>query len=247
MKARTQGRSLSATRRLTLMAVFAAMAYAVMSVFRIKVQFLTFDLKDAVITIAGLLLGPVASLAISLLVAVLEFIIVSDTGVYGLIMNFVSSATFSTVAALVYTRRKRLSGAILSLSSAVLALVAVMMVMNLLVTPYFMGVAVSTVAAMLPTLLLPFNAVKALMNAALVLILYKPVSRAMQAAHVLPRAAAVVTPPSAPSNAEPSVDVPATKAKRLPVSLFVTLIGLLLLSLAVWVFYAVLGGQTELF
>ena len=48
-------------RALVLMAVFAALAFAAMFVFRFNVTFLTFDLKDSVITISGLLLGPVAA------------------------------------------------------------------------------------------------------------------------------------------------------------------------------------------
>ena len=77
-------------RTLVLMAVFAALAFAAMFVFRFNVTFLTFDLKDAVITISGLLLGPLAAATVSLLVAVLEFITISDTGWYGFLMNFAS-------------------------------------------------------------------------------------------------------------------------------------------------------------
>lgn len=187
MQPRKRGQRLSATRRLVIMAVFAALAYAVMFVFRFNVAFLTFDLKDVVITIAGLLLGPLAALTVSFLVAVLELITVSDTGFYGFLMNFASSTAFSVAVAAVYRYKKRLSGAVLGLVGGVVALVAVMLGLNLLVTPYYMGVTAGQVAGMIPTLFLPFNAVKGMTNAALVLILYKPVSRAMQAAGFLPR------------------------------------------------------------
>ncbi len=233
MTNRKAGRGTSAIRRTVITAVFAALAYALMLVFHFKVQFLTFDLKDAVITIAGLLLGPVAALVISLLVAVLE-LTVSDTGIYGFIMNFASSATFSVVASLVYQYRKRLAGAILGLISAVLALVAVMMALNLVVTPFFMGVSAHDVAAMIPTLFLPFNAVKALANAALVLILYKPVSRAMVAARLLPH---------------PAPPVGASAAPRRPLwySIAVTLGGLVVLIVAFLVFFLLLKGDMSLF
>ena len=88
-------------RALVLMAVFAALAFAAMFVFRFNVTFLTFDLKDSIITMSGLLLGPVAAAVVSLLVATLEFITIGDTGWYGFLMNFASSATFSVVCALV--------------------------------------------------------------------------------------------------------------------------------------------------
>ena len=222
-------------RELVLTAVFAALAYAAMFVFHFKVAFLTFDLKDAIITVAGLLLGPVAALTVSLLVAALELVTVSDTGWYGFVMNFASSATFSVVCAVVYRYKKKLSGAVLGLIAAVTSMVAVMMVLNLFVTPFYQGVSRSEIAAMLPTLFLPFNAVKGAANAALVLILYKPIHRAMQAARLLPRAGDVAGPAD-----------PALRKKRTARSILISVAGLLLLAAAIAVFYFVLHGRFEL-
>ena len=73
-----------------------------------------------------------------------------------------------------------LMGAIIALLSAAAATVGVMMLFNLWVTPYYMGVAVETVKSMIPTLLLPFNMVKSCMNVGFVLLLYKPISTVMQ-------------------------------------------------------------------
>ncbi len=226
---------------MVLCAVFAALAYAVMFVFRFNVQFLTFDLKDAVITVAGLLLGPVTSVSISLLVAVLESVTVGDTGFYGFIMNFASSATFSVVAAMVYRYRKRLSGAIVALCSAVVALVAVMLVLNLLITPIYqtkvLGIPMSTadVAKIIPILLLPFNAVKAVTNAALVLILYKPISRALRAAHLLP------------GETRSMSATPVEKKRHFRVSLAVSAVGVVILVAAVLIFFLALDGSFEFF
>lgn len=173
------------TKKIVGMAMFAALAYAVTFVFRIPVMFLTFDAKDTVITIASLIYGPIAGVIISLIVALIEFISISSTGVYGLIMNFASSAVFSSVAALIYKYRKNASGAIIALYSASVALVAVMLCLNLLVTPYFMKQPTAAVIALLPKLIIPFNTAKALLNTALVMILYKPVTVAMRRAKLL--------------------------------------------------------------
>lgn len=220
-------------RALVLMAVFAALAYAAMFVFRFNVTFLTFDLKDSVITISGLLLGPAAAAVGSLLVATLEFITIGDTGWYGFLMNFASSVTFSVVCAVVYRRNKKLSGAMISLASGVVALVAVMLTLNLVVTPFYMGAPRSAVIDMIPTLLLPFNLIKALVNASLVLILYKPVRRAMQAANLLPRSV---------SGEGTSAD-PAEKKKQVRRSLWITLGGLVFLALVIVLFITLLHGN----
>ena len=167
-------------RRIALIAVFGALAYALMLVVHFKVSFLTLDLKDAVIVLAGLYFGPGAALSLSVLIPLLELVSVSDTGLYGFLMNFISTATLSVTASLIYRYKRSLMGAILALLSAAAATVGIMMLFNLWVTPYYMGVPVETVKTMIPTLLLPFNAVKSCMNVGFVLLLYKPISTVMQ-------------------------------------------------------------------
>ena len=82
------------------MALLCALAYICEFVFRIKVSFLTFDAKDAIIAIGALAFGPVSGVAMSLVVALLELVTVSETGFYGFLMNFLSSAVFSVIPAL---------------------------------------------------------------------------------------------------------------------------------------------------
>ena len=173
-------------RRIVLIALFGAISYVLMLLVHFPVSFLTMDPKDAVITVAGLYFGPLSALTLSILVPLLELVSVSDTGLYGLVMNVLSTAAFSVTASLIYKYKKSFLGAILGLCSGVCLTVAVMMLFNLLVTPHYLGVAVGEVQKLIPTLLLPFNAVKGIFNASLVLLLYKPISGVMQRAGVLP-------------------------------------------------------------
>ena len=171
---------------MAVVAVFCALAYACQFVFRIHVSFLTFDAKDAVMAVGAMVFGPVWGVVMALIVALLEFLTISGTGVYGLIMNFASSAAFCGICAGVYRYRRTMTGAVLGLGAAVLGTTALMMVLNLLVTPYYMtGGSVEAVVEILPTLLLPFNLTKTLLNAALVWVLYKPVSVALKKARVI--------------------------------------------------------------
>ena len=82
-------------KTMTGAAVFSALALVVSFFFRLPVLFLTFDAKDAVITIASFIYGPVVAPIMSLVVALVEMVTYSETGMYGFIMNFASSATFS--------------------------------------------------------------------------------------------------------------------------------------------------------
>lgn len=163
---------------MTAIAVFAALAYVIHFV-HIPVAFLNLDFKDVVMTIAGMYFGPSAAAVQAFLVPILEYP-TSETGSYGLIMNILSSGAFVIVASVIYKFKKTLSGAIIALCSASLSMVAVMMLANLFITPYYMHVAQTEVVALIPTLLLPFNAVKAVLNAALTLCLYKPISKVLK-------------------------------------------------------------------
>jgi len=185
MENQNKKRFLFDTKRLVGMAMFAALAYGITFVFRIPVEFLTFDAKDAVLTIAAFIYGPAAALVMSLIPALIEFITISSTGFWGFLMNFASSACFSFTASVIYKYRRSFNGAIIGLYASVLATTALMMVMNILVTPIYMKVSREVVLDLLPTLLLPFNFAKALMNAAITMLIYKPVSIAMKRAKLI--------------------------------------------------------------
>ncbi len=176
--------NLEKTKKIVAIALFCAVAYIGMF-FRFNVSFLTFDLKDALMTVGSMFFGPLAGITMAAIVDILEFISISDTGIYGLIMNFLSSAVFASVAPLIYKHKRTLSGAVLGLLCSVVCTISVMMAANLLITPYYMGVSVDAVKELIPTLLLPFNATKSVMNAALVLLLYKPVTTAMKASKLV--------------------------------------------------------------
>ena len=162
---------------LTGVAAFSALAYGVSLITNIKVGFLSFDAKDAVITVASFIYGPISAAIMSFITAFLEFISFGGTGPYGALMDFVSTFSFTFTASLIYKYRRTLFGALISLGTASVVYVAVMMVANLLITPLYMGVSTSAVKELIPTMLLPFNIAKALMNSAIVMFMYKPVSR----------------------------------------------------------------------
>ena len=172
------------TKKLVGIAVFAALAFGVTLVFRIPVSFLTFDAKDAILVVASFIYGPIAAVVMSLITSLLE-ISISDTAVIGAIMNFISSATFAGIASLIYKRKRTFNGALIGLFTSVAVTTAVMMLMNILITPFYMGVERSVVISMLPTVLLPFNFAKTLMNGAIAMLIYKPVAIALRRAKLL--------------------------------------------------------------
>ena len=142
--------------------------------------FLDFDFKDVVICIGGFIFGPLSAAAISIVVALIEMMTISHTGPIGLIMNILATCSFCCTASYVYKRRHTKTGAIEGLALGVVCLVGVMLLWNYLITPIYQGVPRDVVAAMLPTVFLPFNLVKGGLNMAATLLLYKPVVSALR-------------------------------------------------------------------
>ncbi len=175
------------TRYMAAIAMFCALSYVAVLIAKVipnVAGFLSYDPKDAVIVIAGLLYGPMSSLLIAVIVSFIEMITISSTGPYGLIMNVVSTCAFAIPAALFYQKHRTQKGAVIGLAIGMAVMAAAMVLWNYIITPLYMGVPREQVAGMLATVFLPFNLVKGGINAALTLLLYKPVVGALRKAHL---------------------------------------------------------------
>ena len=174
------------TRRLTLIAMIAAMAYVIMIVGRIPVvMFLKYDPKDIVIAIGGFMIGPGAAALTSLLVSLIEMVTVSDTGIIGCVMNIISTLAFVFPASMIYHHRRTLKSAAIGLGVGAIAMTCVMLAWNYILTPIYMGYPRAAVAEMLVPVFLPFNLLKGLLNAAFTMLLYKPVSTALRRSRLI--------------------------------------------------------------
>ncbi len=168
-------------KKTVLIGMLAAIAYIMVFLFRIPVvMFLKYEPKDVIITIGGFLLGPMAAFLTSLVVSLVEMLTISETGPIGALMNLLSTCSFACTAAILYKRRHTLGGAILGLSVGSVVMIIIMLLWNWLITPLYMGQPREAVEALLIPAFLPFNALKAGLNSALTLLLYKPLVSALR-------------------------------------------------------------------
>ena len=173
-------------KNMVILAMLTAISYVIVALIRIPVvAFLSYEPKDVVITIGGFLLGPTASFVISLLVSLLEMVTFSQTGPIGALMNLISTCSFACTAAFIYKKKRTLGGAILGLAVGSIVMTGVMLLWNWLITPLYMGVAREAVEGMLIPMFLPFNLLKAGLNTAFTLILYKPLVIALRKAKLV--------------------------------------------------------------
>ena len=183
------------TKRYVGIAIFSALAYVVALVCNIippVAGFLSLDVKDAVIAMASFVYGPVSAVIISFIAAFVELLTFSTTGWYGFVMNFASSAIFSLTASLIYRSKKTLNFALIGFISAVIATTGIMLCLNIFVTPLYLaqtgmelGAAREMVSGLLAKVLLPFNFAKSLLNSAIAMMLYKPLTEALRRAKLI--------------------------------------------------------------
>ena len=215
-------------KRHTTVAVLCAMAFLCTVIIKFPVMFLTMDIKDSIIMLCTLFFGVPSGIIAAVIVPLLEYMTISGTGEYGLIMNVISSVSLCVPVGLIYKYKKTLNGAILGLCVSVVTMTAIMMIANLFITPFYMGVSRSEVVALIPTLLLPFNLVKGTLNAAVVLLLYKPLSRALKKNRLIEI--------SVSENTE-------AQTKNRTRSLVVTLVALAVIAISLMVIFVILGGN----
>ena len=177
------------TKTIVSLAMLTAIAYIVMLLSKTmpSVMFLDFDFKDVIICIGGFTFGPMTALLLSVMVAFIEMITISDTFLYGFLMNAIATCSFCCTASFIYKKVHSKKGAVIGLASGVVCLVCVMLLWNYLITPFYMGQPREVVEAMLLPVFLPFNLAKGGMNMAATLLLYPPVVGALRRAGLVPQ------------------------------------------------------------
>lgn len=171
----------SKTKKVTTTAMLCAIAYVVMVIGRIPiVLFLKYDPKDVIITLGGLIWGPMTACIVSVIVSFIEMLSVSETGILGCIMNIISTCSFACIASAIYKKKHTLSGAVIGLAIGSFTMIVVMLLWNYLITPLYMGYPREAVVKLLLPAFLPFNMLKAGLNAAFTFLLYKPIITALR-------------------------------------------------------------------
>lgn len=177
------------TKYMTTIGMFCAVSFIAVLIGKLVPNvagFLSYDPKDAIVAIAGFILGPVSCFVIAVIVSLIEMLTISTTGPYGLLMDIVSTCAFAMPAAWFYRKHHTRNGAIWGLTIGVAVMTVCMVIWNWVVTPFYMGVDRSVVAGMLMSVFVPFNLVKGGINAGITLLIYAPIVSALRKAKMVP-------------------------------------------------------------
>ena len=163
------------TKRIAMYALFVALSMAVSFVeFPIVpgVEWLKYDPSGIVSLVAGFAYGPAAAVIVS----VLGFLPHLFTNPWGTLMAVLVALALSVPAALIYRRNKTRKGAVIGIIVGAIAALAVAIVGNMIVTPFYAHMTTAQVVALIVPALLPFNVLKFTIHGVVTFLIYKPIS-----------------------------------------------------------------------
>lgn len=167
------------TNKLAKLAMMVAISCVLVLLIRIPfppAPFLVYDPADVPIYITTFAFGPAAGLIVTIVISFIQAFVLGGDAVYGFIMHVFATGMFAVVAGMIYKHKKSKKEAIIALVAGVLVATAVMCLMNYIVTPYYMGAPREAVVAMLVPVIIPFNLLKAGLNAVITFFVYKRIS-----------------------------------------------------------------------
>ncbi len=168
-------------RKLTVTAMLVAVSVVLVWLVHFPLfptaAFLEYDPADIPILIGTFAYGPVAGILLTIAASAIQALTVSaQSGLYGFLMHVISTSLLCVTAGVIYRFNHTRIGAAVALACGTLAMGFGMMLANHFITPIFMGVPTAVVDDMLLTVFLPFNLIKAGLNAILTFLVYKPIS-----------------------------------------------------------------------
>jgi ECF transporter S component (folate family) len=161
------------TRQLATMALFIALG-VILSFIEFPLlpgtDFLKYDASAVPALLAGFAYGPAAGCLVGVLTAVLHGF---NGDFWGALMNIIIVVAFVLPASFAYKHSKSTVSTVIGLVISCIAMVAVALLANLVVTPIYTGWPIEAIIAIIPTILLPFNILKAVINSVLGFVLLK--------------------------------------------------------------------------
>ena len=156
-------------KKLALLAMFTAIGAVLITLVHFPLfpaaPFLQYDPADVPILIAAFAFGPVAGILVTVLASFIQAFFLGGDGIYGFLMHVIATGILVTVASTLYRKFHTRTGAIIGLLLGTFAM------------GVGMGAPTEMVDAMLVTVILPFNLLKAGINSVVTFLVYKSVSK----------------------------------------------------------------------
>ena len=173
-------------RKLTALGMLGAISLILVATVHFPIipaaPFLEYDPADVPILIGTFAFGPVAGFLLTVVVSIIQGMTVSAAsgGPIGIIMHIFATGSCVLNAGNIYRRNKTRKTAAIALIVGALVMTGAMVLMNLVLTPIFLGTSMEEVIPMLLPAIIPFNLIKAGLNCAITFVLYKSISHLLK-------------------------------------------------------------------
>jgi riboflavin transporter FmnP len=166
------------------MAILAALSVVLMFVIHFPIipaaPWLEYEPADVPILMGAFVYGPAAGLVITLIASGIQALTVSaSSGLVGFIMHVIATGTLVLVSSTYYKFHKTHKGAFVAVILGCIAMTAIMIPTNLFISVNFWGLDLNAVKASIIPVLIPFNLIKSGVNSIVVLLIYKPLRKAI--------------------------------------------------------------------
>ena len=166
------------TRRIAITALFCALAF-VLTFVEIPIfppaPWLMYDPSGIVAFVAALAFGPSTGAVVAVLPWVLKTLFSFNP--YGHVMAILAGLTLVLPAALIARRVSGPRGLALGMLVGAAASVVACVLGNIVITPLYTAVSTADVIAMIVPILLPFNALKIVINCVVTALIQKPIAQ----------------------------------------------------------------------
>ncbi len=138
------------------------------------IAWLKFDASCMPAMVTGFAYGPGAGIMVGVVGAIIHGIIMGDW--CGALMNIIVVVAMVAPCALFYRKTRTFKAGVIGLAVSVVVATVAAILANLAIDPFYFGMPFDAVVALVVPALLPFNIIKAIINAVLTLVVYKSIS-----------------------------------------------------------------------
>lgn len=176
------------TKTIAILGMLAALSIVLVMTLRIPfppATFLEYDPADIPILIGTFIFGPFAGLFLTIVVSLIQGFTVSvQSGPLGVIMHIAATGSFVIVTGLIYGKKKTILRAIIGLITGIITMTVVMVILNLWLDPIFWGIPYEAVLKMIVPIIIPFNLLKAGINAFVTFFAYQGIKKVLLKFHI---------------------------------------------------------------
>ncbi|MCH4184452.1 MAG: ECF transporter S component [Eggerthellaceae bacterium] len=138
------------------------------------ITWLKYDAACVPAMVCGFAFGPTPGIVVGVLSAIIQGLIMGDA--VGALMNIIVVIALILPSAWIYRTHHTFKGALVGLLIAIIVMIVVEVGANLIIDPFYFGMPIEAVAALIIPVLIPFNLAKACINALLTFAIYKSIS-----------------------------------------------------------------------